>query len=241
MGETRERESEFERRIREQTAYRDAKREARLLKSGGFAEHPWVQDALQIKNHARQAHEPGETPMKAREDHRRSLFLRTKLLVTGGALLLLVALALTLYQGPASPGAESLTSVSLWHSLMSESELLQLRESLASLSSDELDFDLVSAHDLPTSLHIALLRSAPPEIAIVDEATAEQLRVSDRLILGEDGETTGHFPLSPSRPWSRPLVLVVFAKDRSREESARILALARELHRSLWDQFPEAP
>src|SRR5690606_3016878 len=87
MKEDRERESEFERRIREQTAYRDAKREARLLKAGEFEGHPWVKSALESKDRASRPPRPGEDSNTAQHGGRRGRLAKSNLLWACAALL----------------------------------------------------------------------------------------------------------------------------------------------------------
>jgi len=234
-------ESEFERRIREQTAYRDAKREAKLLKAGDLDAHPWVRHARKSRERSDHWPEAEEATGQSGAGTAKSRSVGLYLLLGAAALLPFLIMALSQPPASAPQASTGPIAITIWHGLADESERARLNESAAALTTEEIVFDIVRTDDLSRSIQIAVLQSRLPDIAIVDGATAELLRAGGRLINGDAEEAAGFFPLALPQPWSRPLVLIALATDRSPEEIRLILSTAEALHRLLWSESPVAP
>lgn len=241
MQEDAGRGSEYERRIREQTAYRDAKREAKQIKAGEIELHPWVRHALESKERADRGSDGDATAQSETYERNKPRGWPAVLVWGAAALLPTLLLALAIGGGDTPPKSEGPIPVSLWHGLANPVELEQLERAVAALRSDAITLHLVPTDDLQRSLQIALLQSTPPDVAIVDFETAEQLRAGHRLILSAADEAAAFFPLADPAPWSRPPVLVALNTGRSPEESDRILSLARDLSRFLRSGAPSPP
>lgn len=222
--------SDFERFTQEQKAVMSAKREARQIKAGEI-EHPWLRTARQSKESADRSADTGEwTGSEA--DERARVRVRTALLFFGLAVLL-PACVLFLVQPSAAPEPPPPAAITLWYAPDGENGERELEQVQKALDTIEPAVDLVPARDMRRSLQIALLRAEQPDVAIVDHRTAVELRDGNRLAVVDSVGTQAFFPLADSAPFGRPMILVVLKTGRSEEESARVLAFARELHRRL--------
>lgn len=204
--------------------YAQARKEARLLRSGGLqprqdgaggeaGDHPWLQasrrakaasGAMRVVNHDEAA------PRDARRGNGTGRPAWTAGMGLAGGALVVLALAFALLRAtlpplPAGP-APAPSRFEVWHALQGE-ELGELNEVAALLSRDDVHFEPVFRPDLPDALRLGLLAGEVPALAIVELETAESLARAGVLVpLSGAGEL--YVPLADPEPWTRPLVAV---------------------------------
>ncbi|MBI2915123.1 MAG: hypothetical protein HYY08_04245 [Firmicutes bacterium] len=90
-----------------------------------------------------------------------------------------------------------------------------------------------SQSDLPGALTRSLYSGTPPDLAVVESAFAEHLRMAGLLLVPDGGEFW--LPLGDRQTWARPLGIVIL---KSTPNPTGALALARYLERNLRGRGP---
>lgn len=226
--------------------YAQAKREARLLRFGesrGEGEsldreagvHPWIEASRRARAAAGSpgtAREGVESASQSawRAGRRRAVCAAGVVLLAPAAVALILAFASLRAARPPLPAGPVPAAVHLevWHAL-GEEELRELGELAASLSGDDVRFELLFRPDLADALRAGALVGDVPALAIVELETAWSLaRLGALVPLSSAGEL--YIPLARPAPWTRPLVAVAL---RGRREGAAGEELIREFVRSL--------
>ena len=204
--------------------YAQAKKEARLLRSGGSERaregaggeagvHPWLQASRRAK--AASAAAPVASSDEAGpQDARRGAGTGRAAWITGAALaaatIAVLGFAFALFQAalpplPAGPAPAPLR-LEVWHALR-EGELSELNEVAALWSGEDVRFEPVFLSDLPDALRLGALVGEAPALAIVELETAESLARAGMLVpLSDAGDP--YVLLADPEPWTRPLAAV---------------------------------
>lgn len=211
--ESKRRKSDYQQFSEYQRRYSAAKKEARLLRRGanrGAVEgigpdHPWVEASLRAKA-------PSASPPLDRRLEQRSRRFRAWPL---GLSLLLALLSLALWAPwrplPTEAPFEA-PRLEVWHDLQ-PGELKELAEVAASLSRQEVRFELVYRPNLSDALRTGAVLGEVPAIAIVEYETAQSLAGAGMLAPLSNGDEY-FVPLAAPAPWSRPLTAIAFHSRR---------------------------